>query len=214
MTKQLDVTGISRRDLLSEAIAEKFNNLNEFCKKSGLDYGAIYRYIHNNVRISDKVARKLEVLLDKSEGYLDQKVPSIATVEIPVIPSNLDALSLAELLKKPLSYSGIDRTTLLNFGWAAENLFIVIVSDNSMEPIIKDKAEVIVDKSKIDIENNKIYAIKINSTILIRKLFRSPLNNLINLIPENKNEFPSIEIDPNDANYEILGKVIYLKVAL
>lgn len=214
MTKQLDVTGISRRDLLLEEITENFNNINDFCKKTQLDYGAIYRYIHNNVRISDKVARKLEVLLNKPEGYLDQKIPSIATVEIPVISGNLKNLSLLENLKNPLAYSGIDRNTLQNFGWSPENLFIVIINDNSMEPIIRDKAEVIIDRSKIDIENNKIYAIKINSTILVRKLFRSPLDNLINLIPENKAEFPSIEIDTNDVSYEILGKVVYLKVAL
>lgn len=212
--KQLDITGISRRDLLLEGISERFNNINEFCRESGLDYGAIYRYIHNNVRISDKVARKLESALNKPAGYLDQKIPSIATVQIPVIGVNLNNLSLSEALAGSSTFSGIDRSTLLNFGWEAENLFIVIINDNSMEPVIKDKAEIIVDKSKLIVENNKIYAIKVKSIIMIRKIFQSPLSNSIKLIPENDDEFPIEEISTKDPNYEILGKVIYLKAAL
>lgn len=212
--KQLDITGISRRDLLLEGISERFNNINEFCRESGLDYGAIYRYIHNNVRISDKVARKLESALNKPAGYLDQKIPSIATVQIPVIGVNLNNLSLSEALAGSSTFSGIDRSTLLNFGWEAENLFIVIINDNSMEPVIKDKAEIIVDKSKLIVENNKIYAIRVKSIIMIRKIFQSPLSNSIKLIPENDDDFPIEEISTKDPNYEILGKVIYLKAAL
>lgn len=213
--KQLDVTGISRRDLLGVGIIEAgFKNINEFCKNKGFDYAAIYRYLHNNIRISDKVARKLELALNKPEGYLDQKIPSIATVEIPVIGTILNKLSLSEVLANTSNYSGIDRSTLQNFGWESQNLFIVIINDNSMEPIIKDRAEVIIDKSKTEIENNKFYAIRIDSTILIRKILKSPLKKTINLIPENQNDFPSDEINIEDNRCEVLGKVVYLKVAL
>ncbi len=212
--KQLDVTGISRRDVLSEEVLDNYNNINNFCKIFGLDYGAIYRYINNDVRISDKVARKLESLLNKPEGYLDQKIPSIATAEIPVISSDLGALTLAECLEKPLNYSGIDRVTLKNYGWSADSLFILVANDSSMEPIIKDKAEVIIDRSKTEIENNKFYAIRIDSTILIRKILKSPLKKTINLIPENQINFPAEEVNMEDPRCEVLGKVIYLKVAL
>lgn len=215
MAKQLDITGLSRRDSLAEGIlSEGFKNINEFCKDKGFDYAAIYRYIHNNIRISDKVARKLESALNKPEGYLDQKIPSIATVEIPVIGTVLNKSSLSESLANTSTYGGIDRSTLQNFGWESQNLFIVIINDNSMEPIIKDKAEVIIDKSKTEIENNKFYAIRVDSTILIRKILKSPLKKTISLIPENQNDFPSEEVDIKDSRCEVLGKVVYLKVAL
>ena len=94
MEKQLDVTGVSRRDSLTESILTAgFKNINDFCKQKGFDYAAIYRYIHNNIRISDKVARRLESALGKSDGFLDQKIPRILTVTLPVISTRLSNAS-------------------------------------------------------------------------------------------------------------------------
>ena len=38
-----------------------------------------------------------------------------------------------------------------------------------MYPVIRDKAEVVIDSTQTEIENNKYYAVKVNTDIYIRK---------------------------------------------
>lgn len=69
-----------------------------------------------------------------------------------------------------------------------------------------------VDSSQVTVENNKIYAVKIKSNIYIRKVIKTPMKDIITLIPENKTDFPNHEFNPSDIT--ILGRVIYLKSRL
>lgn len=214
MAKALDVIGISRRDLVRESILNQYRNINDFCTATGEDYGAIYRYLNKDVRIGDKVIARLEKILNKPAGYFDKQLPKATTVDIPIIPNTVDkSMSLPEILSTSQKSAMLEQRTIEEFNWKAESLFIVIAKDNSMHPIIKDKAEVIVDNSQNQIENNKIYVIKINSEVYIRKLMKSPITGIISLIPENKQDFPTDEISPTD-DFMVLGKVVYLKVAL
>ena len=214
MAKSLDVIGISRRDLVRQLILNDYKNINNFCTETGEDYGAIYRYLNKDVRIGDKVIKRLEKLFNKPTGYFDQQLPKATTVDIPIISNIVNKdMSLSEILSASQKSAMLEQRTLEEFNWKKESLFIVIAKDNSMHPIIRDKAEVIVDNSQNQIENNKIYVIKINSEIYIRKLIKSPITGIISLIPENKQDFPTDEINPTD-DFTVLGKVVYLKVAL
>ena len=82
-----------------------------------------------------------------------------------------------------------------------------------MEPLIRDRAEVFADSSQNQIENNKIYVVKINTNICIRILMKSSITGTISLIPENSAVFPVDEIKPSN-DFQILGRVVYLKIAL
>lgn len=166
------------------------------------------------INISDKFARKLKSVMGKPSGWLDQNVSRSEQVEIPVISTSLKDSSLSECLATPLSYIGIDKVTISNFGWNPNNLLIVAMNDNSMKPVFKKGIEIIIDRSINTIINNKFYAVRVNSNITIRKLFKAPTSNIVNLIPENKKEFPKSEYNLENSDFEMVGKVIYLKVAL
>ena len=210
--KELDVTGASRRDLLVEGIREAgYKNISQFCKKNNLDYAAIYRYTHGKLRMGNEVARKLELILGKVSGYLDQHIPSISSIFIPIISHCLPTCSLVDVLVNPLGYTGIDLTTIKQHQWDAKSIFVIVLKDTSMEPVIRENSDVFIDTSQKEITNNKIYAIRINQTILIRKIYYSPLNNLLSLISFNE-EFLTEIVDRDNLSVEIIGRAIYLKM--
>ena len=214
MSKALDIIGVSRRDILQKLITEQYKNINNFCNQTGEDYSAIYRYINKDVKIGDKVIKRLEGLFNKPEGFFDQQLPKMASVDIPIVENTVKAnLPLTEILANSKKHIMLEQRVLDEFSWKKEYLFVVIAKDNSMYPVIRDKAEVIADSTQTEIENNKIYVVKINSEIYVRKLIKSPITGLITLTPENKSDFPVDEINPSD-NFSVLGRVVYLKIAL
>lgn len=213
MTKVLDITGKSRRDTLEKLISENYKTTHHFCTETGEDYAAIYKYLNKNVKMSDKVARRLEKAFNKIEGYFDRNIPKTSSVDIPVVDNTSDVnFTLAEIITSSKKVSLLEQKLLDDYHWNKEHLFMIVANDNSMYPIIRDKTEVMADSSQTEIENNKIYAVKIKSDIYIRKLIKSPFEGTIKLIPENKPEFPTDEVNP--ADILILGKVVYIKSVL
>ena len=214
MSKSLDLIGISRQRALTSLIARDYKNLNEFCIDANEDYAAIYRYIHKNVKIGDKVIARFSEFFKTTPDFFDKYIPNIKTIDIPIIDCLIsNTTTLDEMIANSKSSSIIEEKVLNDFGWQPNNLFILIAKDTSMEPIIRDKAEVIVNSSQNQIENNKIYAVKINSNICLRKLIKSPISGKISLIPENVQIFPTEEIEPSNL-FQVLGKVVYLKMAI
>lgn len=210
MPKTLDIISTSRRDTLHKLISENYKTTNHFCTETGEDHAAIYKYLNKNVKMSDKVARRLEKTFNKVEGYFDQQVPKTSSVDIPVIENIVDAdLTLLEILASSNKVSLLEQTLLNEYNWKKEKLFMIKANDNSMYPMIRDKTEVMADSSQTKIEDNKIYVVKIKSNIYIRKLIKSPTKETVVLIPENKAEFPDHEFSLSDIT--ILGRVIYLK---
>lgn len=213
MAKSLDVIGESRSDTLHKLISENYKTTNHFCTENGEDHTAIYKYLNKKVKMSDKVARRLESVFNKPDGYFDQGILKTSATNIPIIDNLVDAsFGIVEIIANSKKASLFDQELLDAYNWKNENLFIIKANDNSMYPIIRDKAEVMADNSQTQIENNKIYVVKIKSDIYIRKLIKSPVEETIKLIPEDKAEFPTDEVNP--ADIVILGKVVYVKGAL
>lgn len=213
MEKSLDIIGVSRRDTLQKLIAENYKNMNDFCKQAGENYAAIHGYINKNIKMSDKVARRLELVFNKPSGFLDQNIQGSGSVSIPIVDNSLkNNDTLAKIIANSKQLSLVEQKLLDTYNWQQDSLFIIIANDNSMSPIIFDKSEVMVDSSKTDIESNKIYAVKIGTDIYIRKLIKSPVKQTITLTPENKADFSVDEIKLSDMT--ILGRVVYLKSVL
>lgn len=213
MNKTLDIVGAARRDALHKLILENYKSINNFCTEAKEDYASIYRYIHKNVKMSDKVAERLEKIFKKPKGFLDEQVPTATSVDIPVIENIVKpSAKLQDILTNSNKVFSLEQRLLGKYNWKKEHLFMLVANDNSMSPIIKDGTEIMFDSSQTEIEDNKIYVVKINSRIYIRKLIKSLVNDSIMLAPENKAEFSTNEIKPSDII--ILGRVVYLKSIL
>ena len=183
MGKQLDIIGVSRREILSKLISENYKNLNDFCNQTGEEYSAIYRYIHNNVKIGDKVISRFEKIFNKPAGFFDQQLPKLTAINIPIVDSVVKGnVKLSDMIANSNQYTLLDKKMLDEYDWNKDSLFAIIAKDDSMHPLIRDKSEVVIDSTQTEIENNKIYAVKINSDIYIRKLIKSPVTGLITFL--------------------------------
>lgn len=83
------------------------------------------------------------------------------------------------------------------------------VEGDSMEQKINNGAYVIIDTSKKEIINNKIYAFNINNVIRIKRLFNALDGIIIRsdnpTYPEEKITFEDMQ--DNDMNFFIVGKI-------
>lgn len=89
-----------------------------------------------------------------------------------------------------------------------EECYLIEVIGNSMEPVIQDGAFVIVDPLQLEYVPNKIFIIKFNDEIFIKKIIWNAENNLMILKSVNP-EYDDIYISNAQANsVEILGRAM------
>ncbi|MDU1911081.1 XRE family transcriptional regulator [Fusobacterium sp.] len=89
-----------------------------------------------------------------------------------------------------------------------EGCYLIEVIGNSMEPVIQDGAFVIVDPLQLEYVPNKIFIIKFNDEIFIKKIIWNAENNLMILKSVNP-EYDDIYISDTQANsVEILGRAM------
>lgn len=100
------------------------------------------------------------------------------------------------------------RTDWLNYICGVNNAVLFDVDGESMEPTVKDKDTVLIDRSRVEFANEKIFAIGIEKTILIKRL-RMNVSGKIKVVSDNpdKSRFPDEEIDSSEIR--ILGLVVW-----
>ncbi len=88
-----------------------------------------------------------------------------------------------------------------------QTMIVMDVTGESMEPVIMDGDMVLIDRAQKEISNRKIYAIRIDDAIYIKRLEQHP-NRLV-LTSEN-NAYAPIYINENEINNtQIIGKVLW-----
>jgi phage repressor protein C with HTH and peptisase S24 domain len=88
-----------------------------------------------------------------------------------------------------------------------ENMLLIKVSGDSMEPTLYEGDLVLIDKRRDFLEpHGGIYAIAIDDAIMIKRLQADP-SGKIRIISDNKSLYPPMEADPDQV--KINGKVIW-----
>lgn len=86
----------------------------------------------------------------------------------------------------------------------SKNIEAIRVFGDSMHPTISEGDTIFVDKSQRDIRNGKIFIIRINDEVFVKRIFISPYG----LIVKSDNpDYPQFDIKKDQA--DILGQVIY-----
>ncbi len=98
------------------------------------------------------------------------------------------------------------RRWLQTKGLKPENLALTRVSGESMEPLLKDKDIVMIDRSQIIPNDAYPFAVRVDDTLYIKRVFKQ--GNILRLISTNPNYTP-IDVDLNIANCEVLGAVVW-----
>lgn len=86
-------------------------------------------------------------------------------------------------------------------------MVLMDVAGDSMEPGLLDKDVVLVDQSQRDVIPGKIYAVGIDDEIVIKRLDKRP--GKIVFISDNKDGYPIYEVDLSTENIRIIGRVVW-----
>ncbi len=130
------------------------------------------------------------------------KIPILGEVECTISPNcYLDN-------KKPESHISIPEALLNQTNANIKTSHILKVKGDSMEPNILDGDKVLADSSKKQILNNKIYIIRIEDILTIKRLQKLP-KGVIKVTSDNK-EYDSYTLKPDEDNYEVYAQVLWL----
>lgn len=87
-------------------------------------------------------------------------------------------------------------------------MVLMNIFGNSMEPELKDGDTILIDESQKDILAGAVYAIGVEDTIMVKRLEKHP-NKLV-LISDNKDYSPIYLNEHEIGNIRVIGKVIWI----
>lgn len=113
-----------------------------------------------------------------------------------------------ETQPRVLALYAFRREWLLRKG-RVESMRLVRVTGESMEPTLEDNDMVLVDLSRTDILVGRIYAVRMDNEIVVKRLEKKP-GKLV-LVSDNRALYEPLEIDLGEyVNVEVLGRVVWM----
>jgi len=104
------------------------------------------------------------------------------------------------------------KSTLRRYSIQPEMAACVVVSGNSMEPVLPDQATVGIDTANTKIKDGDMYAVDHGGLLRVKVLFRLP-NGGIRLRSFNRDDYPDEDLTADDANHvRVLGRVFWYSV--
>lgn len=117
--------------------------------------------------------------------------------------------SFNEGVTEPDGQVPYDNNLLRSLGVKATNCGVFWANGHSMQPTIFDGDQLLVDFSKKEIRNGKIYLIQNNDSIWVKRV--KLLWEGIELISDNQDEYTPIIISKEDAEHlKIIGQVVHV----
>lgn len=126
---------------------------------------------------------------------------------IPKAKAKLSAGGGMFVLSEDVSdYYAFRKKWLNRIATSPKNVVLMEVQGNSMAPTILDKDTVLIDTGRLEIIEGMIYAIRLDHTIMIKRLTHRP-GGIINVISDNKEEFEPYQANRKDVH--IIGQIIF-----
>lgn len=106
------------------------------------------------------------------------------------------------------------KSTLKRQGVSVENAACVVVSGNSMQPVLPDKATVGIDTANTRVKDGEMYAVDHDGLLRVKILYRLPGGGY-RLRSYNREEYPDEDIPGQQADkLKVLGKVFWYSVLI
>ena len=107
-----------------------------------------------------------------------------------------------------LAHYAFCREWLLRRG-RVESMRLMRVTGESMRPTLEDNDMVLVDLSRTDILVGRIYVVRMDKEIVVKRLEKKP-GKLV-LVSDNRALYEPLEIDVGEyVNVEVLGRVVWV----
>lgn len=229
--------GTNFGDRLKKLIGNKSGRA--FAKEIGISYSTLHNYLTN---VSSPTLANLELIADKTNAdikwLVTGTVPDVIEMEEGrdlESKGSINLLNNAESVVFIDAYRSINVSAgfgsfndgvtrpdgerpyaiqlLVELGVSASKCAVFWAKGNSMYPTIHDGDQLLVDLSQKQITGNKIYLIQNEDSVWVKRVKISW--DGVELISDNKEEYPIIKIKPNEAEHlQVIGQVIYVGHAL
>lgn len=169
-------------------------------KKLGLEYGWLdnYQIIANQVNSGS--FHNTQVSQHVNSPFIDYKAVQQDLIDIPLYQNaNIAKIGIYPVSKYLLQQMGNPST-----------LFAVPVVGRDMQPLLMDKAIVVVDKSKLEIGiyDGQVYALQMGESVRCRYL-EMLSGGRVRVYSEQNKEGETFDQEQFDKHYQILGGVIW-----
>jgi phage repressor protein C with HTH and peptisase S24 domain len=126
---------------------------------------------------------------------------------VPMAEATLSAGGGCFVLSEEMQgYYAFRKDWLSRVASSTKNLVLMRVQGRSMDPTIQDRDTVMIDTGRRDIKEGMIYALRTDSTIMIKRLsFR--IGGRVLIISDNRAEYDPYEADTKDLH--VIGQVIF-----
>lgn len=211
-------------------IAEKSfkNNYSEFARAVGVAQASLARWVKgeadpsrmNLIKIADASGVNLEWLA-LGIGDMDEAKPQAVKHDINLQASNDETfIEIEDCREVRLSAGGgafnngyeeitttkVERAWLQSRRLKAKDCAMFLVSGESMHPTLKDGEEIIVDRSKRELTEGKIFVLNHNGSMLVKKVQFT--YGGVELISDNPSYRP-LKLDTEEANsLVVIGQVV------
>lgn len=109
--------------------------------------------------------------------------------------------------EKGSGYYAFNRKFLERRGLKPDNLAVISVKGDSMEPELYDGDLILLDMAQTEPRDSRIYAVRYNSDLFVKRVMELP-GNRIQLLSTNTN-YPPITVDAADLDsIQIIGRVV------
>ena len=124
--------------------------------------------------------------------HWDLPVPDVFSY-VPMAKAQLSAGGGSFVLTEDfVGYYAFRKDWLKRIATGPDQVVLMKVQGNSMAPTIMDKDTVLIDIGRTRIIEGQIYAMRLDSTIMIKRLTHRP-GGIINVISDNKEEFEAYQ---------------------
>ncbi len=203
-----------RVDNLTKIMEDKYGSWNSFCKvisKSSSYMNEVIKGIKRE--FTENLARELESKLHLNPGSLDIKNSALEEQRYAMVNIYSPVLSAGDgndiFSEEHIGELSVPMQLVKQQKLDVSKLACLRVEGDSMEPKINNGGYVVIDTSKKEINNNKIYAFNVDGLIRVKRLFNSLDGIIIRsdnaAYPEEK--ISSEDMKDDDMNFFIVGKV-------
>ena len=211
--------GSSFSERLKELIGNKSGRA--FAKEAGISYSTLHNYLTNTSLPTLDNLIALATYANVSVQWLATGESSEEQDGLNLSASNDEIFAEIEDCRevrisaggggfndeyKPYQTTKVEKAWLDSRRLKAEDCAMFLVSGDSMQPTLKDGEEIIVDRSKTDLKDGKIFVLNNEGAMLVKKV--QITYNGITLISQNT-EYAPIELNTEQANNLIvIGQVV------
>lgn len=211
--------GISER--LREAINSKGMNLKEFSSKSGLNYRTLQHYLSGQRSISTEFATQLCEQFGVSATWLltgygpmhlndvqnaHTNTPEFVSIQRFDVSASAGGGSLVEA-EIGTGHYAFNRSWLQRRGLTPNNLSVIAVRGDSMEPELYDQDLILLDRSQTQPRDGDMYVVRYSDELFVKRVQTLPLKRLG--LKSTNRFYDTIEIKPDEAtDLKFIGKVV------